>query len=125
MLLMVVTPGIRPAANKTAQEEIARTAKGFAGPAAIAINGANTRTVLRTAAVHCIAHLLTCDLLDDLLLRLLCNLVGANRQSPVGPDEMAGVAVGISLEIVLMLGFGLPEVACRNDFRNHLARPQA
>jgi transcriptional regulator with XRE-family HTH domain len=72
-----------------------------------------------------IAHLLTCDLLDDLLLRLLCNLVGANRQSPVGPDEMAGVAVGIPLEIILMLGFGLPEVACRNDFRNDLARPQA
>jgi len=96
MLLFVVTHGIRPA-----------------------------RAVLRTGAVHCIAHLLTCDLLDDLLLRLLCNLVGANRQSPVGPDEMAGVAVGILLEIILMLGFGLPEVACRNDFRNDLARPQA
>jgi hypothetical protein len=38
---------------------------------------------------------------------------------------MAGVAVGISLVIILMLGFGLPEVACRNDFRNDLARPQA
>ena len=76
-------------------------------------------------AVHCIAHLLTCDSLDDLLFRLLCNLVGANRQSPVGPDEMAGVAVGISLEIILMLGFSLPEVACRNDFRNDFARPQA
>ena len=63
--------------------------------------------------------------MDDLLLRLLCNLVGANRQSPVGPDEMTGVAIGISLEIILMLGFGLPEVACRNDFRNDLARPQA
>ncbi len=73
----------------------------------------------------CIAHFLTCDLLDDLLLRLLCNFVVANRQSPVGPDEMAGVAVGISLEIILMLGFGLPEVACRNDFRNDLAWPQA
>src|SRR5262245_16161993 len=58
------------------------------------------------------------------VLRLLCNLVSANRQSPVVPDEMAGVAVGISLEIVLMLGFGLPEVVCRNDFRNDLARPQ-
>src|SRR4029077_19370986 len=54
------------------------------------------------------------------VLRLLCNLGGANRQSPVGPDEMAGVAVGILLEIILMLGFGLPEVACRNDFRNDL-----
>jgi hypothetical protein len=105
-----------------------RCSAALASPAVMAniiINEANTRTALRTGAVHCIAHLLTCDLLDDLLLRLLCNLVGANRQSPVGPDEMAGVAVGISLEIILMLGFGLPEVACRNDFRNDLARPQA
>ena len=31
---------------------------------------------------------------------------------------MAGVAAGISLEVVLMLGFGLPEVACWNDFSN-------
>ena len=54
MLLLVVTHGIRPAANKTVQEEIARTAKGLAGLAAIAINEANTRTVLRTGAVHCI-----------------------------------------------------------------------
>jgi hypothetical protein len=81
------------------------------------------RATYRRCALLCTP--LTCDSLDDLLLRLLCNLVGANRQSPVGPDEMAGVAVGISLEIILMLGFGLPEVACRNDFRNDLARPQA
>ena len=93
--------------------------------AMITINEATTRIALRTGAVHCIAHLLTCNLLDDLLLRLLCNLVGVTRQSPVGPDEMARVAAGISLEIILMLGFGLPEVACRNDFRNDLARPQA
>jgi hypothetical protein len=58
MLLLVVTHGIRPAANKTVQEEIARTAKGLAGLAAIAINEASTRTVvLRNGAVHCIAHL--------------------------------------------------------------------
>ena len=73
----------------------------------------------------CITHLLTWDLLDDLLLGLLCNLIGPNRQSPVGPNEMAGVAVRISLEIILMLGFSLPEVACRNDFRNDLTWPQA
>ena len=125
MLLLVVTHGIRPAANRTVQEEIARTAKGLAGLAAIAINEANTRTVLCTGAVPGNAHLLTCDSLDDLPLRLLCNLVGANGQSPVGPDEMARVAAGNSLEIILMLRFGLPEVACRNDFRNDLARPQA
>jgi hypothetical protein len=54
MLLLVVTRGTRPA-----------------------------RIVLRTGAVHFVTHLLTCDLLDDLLLRLL-----ANRQSPAGPDEI-------------------------------------
>jgi hypothetical protein len=53
MLLLVVTHRIRPAANKTMQEEIARTAKGLAGLAAIAIDEANTCTVLRTGAVHC------------------------------------------------------------------------
>ena len=57
MLLLVVTHGIRPAANKTVQEEIARTAKGLAVLAAIAINEANMRTVLRIGAVHCFAHL--------------------------------------------------------------------
>ncbi len=57
MLLLVVTHGIRPAANKTVQEEIARTAKGRAVLAAIAINEANMRTVLRIGAVHCFAHL--------------------------------------------------------------------
>ena len=31
MLLLVVTHGIRPAANKNVQEDIARTAKGLAG----------------------------------------------------------------------------------------------
>jgi hypothetical protein len=91
----------------------------------ITINEAPTRIALRTGAVHCLAHLLTCNLLDDLLLHLLCHRVGANRQSPMRPDEMAGVAVGISLEIILMLAFGLPEVARRNDFRNDPARPQA
>ena len=53
MLLLVVTHGIRPAANKNVQEEIARAAKGLADLAAIAINEANTRTVLVPAL--CIA----------------------------------------------------------------------
>ena len=47
---------------------------------------------------------------------LLGNLFGAIRQSPVWANEMAGVAVRISLEIILMLGFGLRELASRNDF---------
>ena len=57
MLLLVVIHGIRPAANKTVQEEVARTAKGLAVLAAIAINEANMRTVLRTGAGYCFAHL--------------------------------------------------------------------
>ena len=44
---------------------------------------------------------------------------------PVGPHEMAGVTAGIPLEIILMLGLGLPEVASRNHFRNDLSGPQA
>jgi hypothetical protein len=38
---------------------------------------------------------------------------------------MTGVAARISLEVILMLGFGLPELACRNDFGHNLAGPQA
>src|SRR5262249_59685266 len=57
--------------------------------------------------------------------RLLCNLIGATRQSPVGPDEMASVAAWISLEVILMLGFGLPELACRTDFGHNLLVPQS
>src|SRR5262245_30857588 len=38
---------------------------------------------------------------------------------------MARVAAGILLEVVLMLGFGLPEGACWNDFSNNLSGPQA
>jgi len=57
--------------------------------------------------------------------RLLCNRIRANRQPPVWPDEMTRVAAGISFEVVLMLGFGLPEVACWNNISNNLSRPQA
>ena len=56
---------------------------------------------------------------------LCSNLFGATRQSPVGPDEMAGVALRKSLEVILMLRFGLPELACRNDFGHNLGGPQA
>src|SRR5712671_2414499 len=38
---------------------------------------------------------------------------------------MAGVAAGIPQKVVLVLRFCLPEVACRNDFRDRFARPQA
>src|SRR6476620_10877543 len=45
-----------------------------------------------------------------------------DRQSPAGPNEMTGVAIGIALEIILVLGLSLPESASRNDFGHHLAR---
>src|SRR5262249_12968308 len=41
------------------------------------------------------------------------------------PDEVTRVAIGVPLEVVLMLGFGFPEGAGRSDLRNHLAGPEA
>jgi hypothetical protein len=38
---------------------------------------------------------------------------------------MAGVAAWISLEIILVLRFGFPELARWNDFGHDLAGPQA
>src|SRR5262245_24022366 len=38
---------------------------------------------------------------------------------------MAGVAARISLEVILMLGFGLPELASRNGCGHNRAGPQA
>ena len=46
------------------------------------------------------------------------------RQLPVRPREVAGVAPRQALEVVLVLGLGLPEVARGRDFRDDLARPQ-
>jgi hypothetical protein len=44
---------------------------------------------------------------------------------PVRPVEMAGLPGRNTLEIILMLGFGLPEAACQNHFGQDLAGPQA
>src|SRR4051794_11041744 len=41
--------------------------------------------------------------------RFTCRGLVSDRQLPVGPDEMAGVAVRNAFEVVLMLGLGLPE----------------
>src|ERR1700759_4855168 len=46
----------------------------------------------------------------------------ACRQLPVRPDKVAGIAVRIALQIILMLGLGFPERTCRGDLGNHLAR---
>lgn len=55
----------------------------------------------------------------------LCSRLCTNGQFPVWPDEMAGVAVREFFQIVLMLGFGFPEFACRNHLSNDLPRPEA
>src|SRR3954464_14027125 len=49
----------------------------------------------------------------------------AVRQLPVGPWEVAGVAVRVVLEVVLVLGLGLPERDGLTDLGDHLAGPQA
>src|SRR3546814_10328761 len=43
---------------------------------------------------------------------------------PARPHEMAGVAGGIPLQVVLMLGLGFPEVTGRLHLRHHLASGQ-
>src|SRR6476660_2443251 len=47
------------------------------------------------------------------------------RRSPVRPDVMAGVAVGIAFQVVLVFRFRFPEWSSCGDLRDHLARPQA
>ena len=44
-------------------------------------------------------------------------------KDPVWSRVVAGVAVGIALKIILMLGLCFPEIAYRFEFRYHLARP--
>src|ERR1700722_19229886 len=51
--------------------------------------------------------------------------VRAVRQLPARADEVAGVPVGVLLQVVLVLGLGLPERAGRRDLGDDLARPQA
>src|SRR4051794_23871003 len=49
----------------------------------------------------------------------------AMRQLPVRPRVVAVVTVGVALEVILMLGLGLPERGRRADLGHHLARPHA
>src|SRR4051812_37108491 len=46
-------------------------------------------------------------------------------QLPAGPREVAGVAVRVALEVVLVLGLGLPEGDGLADLGHRLAGPQA
>jgi hypothetical protein len=58
-----------------------------------------------------------------------CSLAGDGvapaRQHPARAREMAGVAVRVPLQIILVLGFGLPERACRHNLCHDLAGPQS
>src|SRR3954449_12646251 len=56
---------------------------------------------------------------------LLDRLRLAAWQHPAGPHEVAGVAVGDLLQVVLVLLLGLPERAGRGYLRDDLAGPQA
>jgi hypothetical protein len=46
-------------------------------------------------------------------------------QLPARPREVAGVAVRVALEVVLIFGLGLPEAAGLADLGHDLARPEA
>src|SRR5665213_2665810 len=47
------------------------------------------------------------------------------RKHPIRPWEVARVAVGVLLEVVLVLLFGLPECAYRSEFSHHFAGPDS
>src|SRR5574343_599281 len=48
----------------------------------------------------------------------------ASRQLPARTGVVAGVAVGVLDQVVLMLGLGLPERPRGRELGDHLARPQ-
>jgi hypothetical protein len=47
------------------------------------------------------------------------------RKAPIRPDVVAGVAVRISLQIILMLGLSLPKRTSRCYFRHDFAGPDS
>src|SRR5215831_11589490 len=51
-------------------------------------------------------------------------VLGAAGEFPAGPDVVAGVPVGVVLQVVLVLGFGLPERPGRGDLGDYRAGPQ-
>jgi hypothetical protein len=57
-------------------------------------------------------------------LRLFTGLV-AYGQNPVGTHEVACISVRESLQIVLMLWLGFPEISRRRNFSNDLAWPNS
>src|SRR5690606_17463508 len=53
------------------------------------------------------------------------SLARAARQLPVRSHEVAGVTLGVALQVILVLGLGLPEISRRRHFGDHLAGPDA
>src|SRR5262249_12519502 len=53
------------------------------------------------------------------------DVLRAARQLPAGPDEVAGVPVGVELEAIAVLRIGFPVGPARGDFGDHRPRPQA
>src|SRR4051812_7000882 len=51
---------------------------------------------------------------------LLSRLRLAHRQLPIRANEVAGIAVGIALQVILVLRFRLPERADRGHLGHHL-----
>ena len=49
----------------------------------------------------------------------------SGRQLPVGSDEVARITVWITLQIVLVLRLGFPEVSAGPHFSDNLSRPEA
>src|SRR5579863_4196507 len=47
------------------------------------------------------------------------------RKSPIGADVVAGVAVWIAFQVVLMFGLRLPKRTCRLYLGHHFSRPNA
>src|SRR6266511_4283897 len=47
------------------------------------------------------------------------------REYPIGANEMAGIAIRVALEIILMLGLRLPERSGRRHLGHDFAWPQA
>src|SRR5690242_8742543 len=79
--------------------------------------------VIRRAPLDDLTRLVTISRDDGLPGRSSCLAgcsLGPLRQSPTRPDEVAGVAVGVPLEVVLVFGLGLPERTGRLDFREDL-----
>jgi len=60
---------------------------------------------------------------EDEDLSALVDPVRAARQPPAGADEVARIPIGVTLQVVLVLGLGHPERPGRGHLGDYLARP--